>query len=606
LNLSELTKEFYKEISPPPDLNVWQWADARRVLSSEASAEPGPWRTDRFPFTREIMFELSPQSDTEEVVLMGSAQIAKTECMLNWMGHNIDVDPGPMLYTQKTIDAVTKFSMQRFKKSLEASPSIAKKLPEQKSRDDSNTKLLKNFPGGLLVMGGMNSAASLRSMPISKLALDEIDSYEMDIQEEGDPIELAIVRTRSFARRKIFYASTPLVKETSKIEPLFEVSDQRFYNVPCPHCGTMQTLKWANIKYKKTKSEQLVKDSVYLQCEHCKKKIKEHFKTQMLADGEWIATHPGRDTAGFHINALYSPLGFFSWDSAVKLWLKHRRTQNRETLRVFINTVLGETFSEISKIVDFSVLYNRRENYKAEVPAGVMVITAGVDVQDDRIEVEVLGTGQEEENWSLGYERFMGDPEYDNVWNQLDKYLLKQWKHESGIMLNVACTAVDSGYKARIVYNFCKKRFHRRIFPVKGTDGWGRGLINRPNAKHKDGVWLVAAYVDELKTKIYSQLKTSLPGPSYCHFPEKTDYDSNYFRMLTAEKLTRPRVAGQYKLKWVLPAGRRNEALDCRAYAIAALNILNPKFETIKNTGTPITTKKRTLKKKRRVLSKGI
>lgn len=604
--IDELSKVFYEAVEPPPDLRVWEWADKFRVLASEASSEPGPWRTSRFPYLREIMDVLSPQCATEEVILMSAAQVGKTECCLNLKGSTIHYHPRPMLYIQKTVDAVMKYSAQRLSKSLLNTPEVADKIAPMKSRDDSNTKLLKNFPGGLLVLGGANSAASLRSMPICILMLDECDSYELGIQEEGDPIELAIRRTANFPGRKIFYLTTPNVKETSRIEPLFESSDQRFYYVPCPFCKKKQRIIWENIKYSTFGDHELIKDSIYLKCVHCGKRIREHHKTYMLENGEWIPEKPGREIVGFHINALYSPLGFFSWKKAVLLWLKYRRTLNTETLRVFVNTVLGETYSETGKEVDFSTLESRKEQYPADIPKDGLVLVCGADVQDDRIEAEVVAFGVEQESWSIEYVRFMGDTAYAFVWEQFDKFLQKQYKHESGVLLNIAVTAVDSGYRAREVYNFCKTREVRRIFPIKGQDGWGRGLINRPLKRHKDGVWLFNVFDDEVKTRVYSQLKTEKPGPTYCHFPDKPEYDSNYFRMLTSERLLRKRISGQYKLKWELPAGRRNEALDCRKYAIAALNILNPNFEQIQSSGGPLVFNTRRVLKKRRVVSKGL
>ena len=595
-----LGNSFYEHLDPPPELTISEWADKYRVLTSEASSEPGPWRTDRFPFTKEIMDICSPQDPTKEIVMMKAAQVAWTEIMLNIMGYTIHYDPQPLLYIQKTIQAVERFSAQRFSKSLEATPEILERLPKQKSRDDSNTKTLKNFPGGLIILGGANSAASLRSMPISRLLLDELDSFEHDIQEEGDPIDLAIRRTSNFPRRKIFYGSTPLVKETSRIERLFNEGDQRYYRIPCPFCGQMQTMKWGNINF-------IDKDprTAKLKCEGCAALIDERYKTEMLANGYWEAMHPGRVMASFFINSFYSPLGFYSWADAVTLWLKYRKSRDQEILRVFVNTVLGETYSEAGKSLELDSMEAKKEKYVCDVPEKVLVLTAGVDVQEDRVEAEIVGWGEGQESWSIDYKIIMGDPEKDDVWMQLDDYLVKRWKHTSGASLFPACVAVDSGHKARIVYNFCKRREFRRVFPIKGTSGWGKGLIGRPVRRLKDGVYLFQAFVDELKSRIYSQLKIDSIGPGYCHFPNKLVYDNNYFRMLVAEKLLRKRVGHQYKMIWDLPAGRRNEALDCRCYAIAALNILSPDFEAIKRRGTPMNLSGGSVKK-RRVLSKGI
>lgn len=597
----KIGKAFYESLAPPPELTVWEWADKYRILSSEASSEPGPWRTERFPFLKEVMDVMSPQNPAREIVGMKGSQIGFTETFLNFIGYTIHHDPNPMLYIQKTEKAVERFSTQRFEKSLLKTPEVFNKLPTQKSRDDSNTKTLKSFPGGVLILGGANSAASLRSMPICKLMLDELDSFEVDIQEEGDPIKLAIRRTTNFPKRKILYASTPLVKETSKIEPLYISGDQREFYVPCPFCGFPQTIRWSKIVYV-DKNPKTAK----MKCEKCGKLIDERFKTKMLSEGKWVAAYPGRDIISFFINAFYSPLGFFSWADAVKDWLEYRRSGNTELLRVIVNTIFAETYSESNKSIEFSSFDSRLESYKSEVPGDVYVLTAGVDVQEDRLECEIVGWGPNQESFSIDYIRIMGDTEFDAVWQQLDDHLKKSWKHESGAKLFPACVGIDSGHRAKIVYNFCKGREFRRIFPVKGAPGWGKGLINRPTKRLKEGVYLFLAYADELKSKVYSQLKAEKNQQGFCHFPRKEMYNRDYFRMLVSEKLVRKRVANKYKMVWELPAGRRNESLDARCYAIAALNILNPNFEAIKRRGTPMNLAFRKLKKKRRLISKGV
>ncbi len=610
IKTDKLRNALLDALEPPPDLNIWQWADKYRILSSEASAEPGPWRTDRFPFMREVMEELSPQSDREEIVLMSGAQVAKTENCLNLMGFSIDYDPCPMLYVQKTEIAVERFSKQRFSKSLENSPSIKDKISNVKSRDGSNTISLKNFPGGMIIMGGASSASSLRSMPIKKLLLDEEDSYDIDIQEEGDPIQLAIRRTANFPGRKIFHISTPGVTETSRIEPLFEEGDQRYYHVPCPFCGFYQIIKWKNLKYNVTDMGSSFRvDDVKLQCEECSELIEERFKTEMLAAGKWIAENPGVDIASFHLNSFYSPLGFYSWKDAVKLWMKYKRSRAQEQLKVFVNTVLGETFSATGKTVDHSQLASHKMVYQADVPEGVKVLVAGADVQDDRIEVEVLGVGDDLETWSISYKKFIGDTEEKAVWNQLDEFLSKPFKHVDGYSMYVLGAGIDSGHKAKIVYDFCRKREFKRFVPIKGVGGWGHGIIDRSKYRNKSGVFLLKIFVDEMKTKVYSQLKLDSHGPGYCHFPDKDEYNDDYFMMLSSERLQRKRNGGQWKLSWHVLRNRRNEALDCRNYALGFLYMMFPDIEAINRIETPVIAKpsQATGKARRRkVVSRGI
>ena len=600
---NELVTVFIQALRPPPRLTIDEWADRYRILTPEASSEPGPWRTSRFPFTREIMRELSPQSPATEVVLMGGSQVAKSEIALNLQGYTIHYSPAPMLYAQKTIDAVKRYSKQRLAKMIEACPALRRKVKRAKSRDSENTQLVKNFPGGILILGGANSAASLRSMPMERLMLDEIDSFETDIDEEGDPVELAVRRTANFSRRKIYKVSTPAVKETSRIEPAFESGDQRYYLVPCPHCGFFQKVTWQHIKWERGQQ-----GTARMVCEACKADIPERFKTQMLEAGKWVATHPGRKIVSFHLNALYSPLGFFSWVDAVSLWEKYLQRRDASLLKVFLNTVLGETWSAAGKTVDYTGLEARRETYAAPVPEGVLILTAGVDVQDDRLEMEVVGWGEHEQSWSIDYAVLWGDTEGTEVWADLDEYLAMTYKHEKGYALRIAGTAIDSGFRARKVYNFCAPREFHRIFPVKGQDGFGKALIDRPLRRNKEGVWLFMANVDEIKAKIYSQLSIVEPGPGYCHFPKGIMYDQRYFQGLTSEKLVDKLVNGKKRLVWELPSGKRNEPLDCRGLSISALNILNPRFEAIKNRGLAYgaVMPREARPKKRGVLSKGV
>lgn len=604
-NIKGLAANLKESLQPPEDITISEWADKYRILPKASSSESGPWRTSRFPYMKEIMDELSPQSATKEVCVMGGSQISKTEsACLNTLLYYISYHPCPILYVQKTIQTVERFSSQRLGPSIEATPSVAEKIGEVKTRDAANTKLLKTFPGGILILGGSNSAASLRSMPMQILLLDEIDSFEMDVDNEGDPVKLAVKRTTNFPRRKIAFVSTPGTRETSRIEPLFEAGDQRYYQVPCPECDYFQRIIFSRIKFERDDKGELL--WVKMVCEGCGSLIDESQKTEMLAKGKWVANFPGRKRASFHISALYSPLGFYSWWDAVTDLLEAKRERSREKLKVWTNTVVAETWSEKGRSFESSAFEKRKEEYFSEVPEGVLILTAGVDVQGDRVEVEVVGWGKHNECWSIDYARFLGNVIHDDVWIQLDQYLQRTWQHASGQMLNIACTAVDSGHEAQRVYKFCQKLELRRTYAVKGQSGWGKGLLNRPKSRNQHGVWLFNVYVDEMKSKIYGQLEVETPGPNYCHFPRKECYDDNYFEMLTAEKLLEKVSHGKKTLAWELRAGRRNEALDCRGYATAALNILNPNFDAMALNGPVSAAPKPLIKRKIGVISKGI
>lgn len=604
-NVQALISGLKESLQPPEDITISQWADKYRKLPKTSSAESGQWRTSRFPYMKEPMDEMSPQSPTKEIVIMGGSQISKTEsACINPLLYYIDCHPCPILYVQKTIQTVERFSSQRLGPSIEATPSVADKIGDAKTRDAANTKLLKTFPGGILILGGSNSAASLRSMPMQILLLDEIDSFEMDVDNEGDPVKLAVKRTTNFPRRKIAFVSTPGTKETSRIEPLFEAGDQRFYHVPCPECGHFQRIIFSRIKFERNEKGELL--WVMMLCEGCGCLIDESQKTDMLEKGKWVANFPGRKRASFHISALYSPLGFYSWWDAVGDFLEAKRERSREKLKVWTNTVVAETWSEKGRSFESSVFEKRKEEYFGEVPQGALILTAGVDVQGDRVEVEIVGWGRQNECWSIDYARFLGNVIHDDVWQQLDEYLQRTWEHASGTKMSIACTAIDSGHEAQRVYKFCKKLELRRTYPVKGQSGWGKGLLNRPKSRNQHGVWLFNVFVDEMKSKIYGQLEVETAGPNYCHFPKKDCYDENYFEMLTAERLMEKTSAGKKVLAWELRAGRRNEALDCRGYATAALNILNPNFDAISLKGPISGPVKSPSPRKIGVLSKGV
>lgn len=556
---------------------------------------------------------------------MKGAQVACTEVALNWMFYTIDYNPAPMLYVQKTLEAVEKVNRQRFDKAIESMPKIQKKMKTGTGNRGGNTKRIKMFNGGIILFGGANSAASLRSMPIERLILDEEDSYESDIQEEGSPQDLAIRRTANFPRRKIFRLSTPTIKETSAIEPAYDEGDQRLYYVVCPFCKHKAPIKWKDSDPdRKDFTITWVGDTIRqaqatvgLVCHECGVVIDEHYKPWMMSEENgagWVAQNPDGEYPSFHISSLYSPLGFFSWKKAVKMWLKATKTYDRTKLKVFINTVLGETWSETGKQLNPSWVEERKEDYGGfDMPEGALVVVAGADVQDNRIEIEVVAYGKGEESWAIDYVVIQGDTARDFVWDQFDQWHEKaRYSHPSGAHLRIACTAVDSGYRTEIVNKFCKAREWRRIFPVKGNDGWGRGYIERPKRRNKYGAWSFVAWVDELKSKVYSYLQIEEPGAGFCHFPKKKCFDEQYFRMLTAETMEVKLVGGQKKLKWQLRKGRRNEALDCRCYAIAALTILGrPVEQLLEQGGLPIggqsqPVQGRKKRRGRRVMSRGI
>jgi phage terminase large subunit GpA-like protein len=561
---------------PDPLLTVSEWADQYRVLSTRASAEPGPWRTERTPYLKEIMDCLSPSSPVERVVFMKGAQVGATECGNNWIGYVIHQAPGPMMAVQPTVEMAKRNSKQRIDPLIEESEVLRKLVRDPRSRDSGNTVLAKEFPGGVLVMTGANSAVGLRSMAARYLFLDEIDGYPGDVDDEGDPIQLVAARARTFARRKIYLVSTPKITGLSRIEAAFEESDQRRYWVPCPVCGEYQTLKFAQLTWPKGKPKQ----AVYV-CEHCSARIENHQKHTMLARGEWrpSAVGDGR-TAGFWLSSLYSPVGWFSWADAAEMFEKARK--NPTLLQVFVNTVLGETWAEAGDAPDWQRLYDRRENYRlGTVPAGGLFLAAGCDVQRDRLEIALVAWGRNRENWLTDYVVLDGDTSRPEVWDRLTDLLNTTYPHACGARLGIVRMAVDSGFATQQVYAWAREQGPGRVLVTKGYET-GSAPIGQPSAvevtldgrKIKRGVKVWPVATGMLKSELYGWLKLERPTeeskpypPGYCHFPQLPE---EFFKQLTAEQLVPKVVKGYRKLEWV-KTRERNEALDtyvlCRAAA---------------------------------------
>ena len=351
-----------------PKLNISEWADENVVLSSKGSAAPGKYQTSRVPFTKEIMDCLSPSHPCDFVVFMKPAQITGTQLILNWNGYTIDLSPGPFLIVEPTVEMAKKLSKQRYIEMINHSPALSKLIAPVREKDGGNTLLTKEYRGGVTILTGANSASSLRMMPIRNLALDEVDSYPLDLDGEGDPLALAIKRTTTFGRRrKIFILSSPTEKDNSRIEREYLQSDQRRYNLPCPHCNHFQHLQWSNIKFEKNEHFELMSDITYV-CDACGCMIEERYKTQMLTDGNWIAENPGGLCPGFHINALYSPLGWLSWEEIVQEFLKHQKLKDEPLQKAWTNTVLAETWETKGAALEFGNLFNRRSRLPSTTP----------------------------------------------------------------------------------------------------------------------------------------------------------------------------------------------------------------------------------------------
>lgn len=562
-------------VAPPPDLTITEWSDENRYLSQESAAEPGKYRSSRAPYQKGMMDAISDPFVQEVVFMMGS-QLGKTLTQENVIGYYVDQDPSPIMMVQPTLEMGKAFSKDRLSTMVRDTPVLREKISDSKARDSGNTILHKSFPGGHITLVGSNSPASLASRPIRILLVDELDRFE--VTAEGDALDLAKRRTATFPNRKIVIASTPTVKEQSRIEQLYNNSSKGRWNLPCPKCDELQPLEWGRVNF----------ETVSMRCPHCgfESAEMEWKKQQINGRGEWIHEHPVNPIKGFHMNALASP--WTSWREmidAFRVASAEAKKGKPEQLQVFINTLLSETWEEKGSALDHEILFKRRERYDCEVPEDVLVLTAAVDVQDNRLEYEVVGWGLEEECWGIQYAAIMGDPGRAHVWKMLDEVLFKRYKTATGRELQIMTTCIDSqGHHTEAVYKYCQNHEFKRVWAIKGQGGSGSSFIQRPKRK-VDGVYLFLLAVDVGKDSLASKLKVENPGPGYCHFPNDPGrgYDEAYFEGLTSEHRKIRYVNGVTKIGWEKKSsGARNEPFDVRNYNLAAFEILRPPLESMK------------------------
>lgn len=574
---------FFSVFKPHPVLTVSEWAERYRILPQGGSAASGPWRNDQTPYLVEIMDALSASSRATEVVFAKGTQIGATEAGTNWIMYLIDQEPGPILAFQPTEDNAMAWSKQRLSPSLEQCERTRRKIAPAKSRSSGNTILEKMFDGGGLFLAGMNSPNAVASRPIPYIYFDEVDRYPPEVGKEGDPISLALQRMSTFPRGKAFFTSTPTLKGQSRIWDKYQDSDQRVYEVPCPFCGHYQEITFDRLEWEKGDYS-----DVRLACVGCGVLIPELHKPKMLAKGKWVPRNPGHWRVGFHLSSLYSPLGWLSWG---KIAHRHEEAEGDVgKMTAFVNTILGLPWEENCEVIAADYLLRRVETYKAQVPMGVLALTMGVDVQDNRLECEVIGWGEGHESWGIEYRVFegstailsYGDPVNNpSVWEQLLQYRKREFQHEDGGTIKIRRVMIDSGGSCTdVVYQFCHNHWDKGISPVKGSGLPGRPLLSKPTkaGRKQTAVNLYVLGVNQGKDMVFGSLKVEQPGPGYCHFPDDPErgYDAHFYAGLIAEKKKRVRnkKTGQETTVWELPEKARNEPFDIRVYNLAAIRRL--------------------------------
>ena len=589
-----------QNFKPPEELTVAEWADKHRRLSPETSAEAGPWRTSRTPYLREPM-EAFTDPKIRKIVMVAASQVGKSELELNIIGYIIDQDPGSIIFVQPTLDDARKISRLRIAPMIRDSKVLKAKVSDIKAKDSGNTILQKSFPGGMLTITGSNSPSALASTPARYIIGDERDRWAISAGTEGDPWALAEARQTTFYNAKAVEVSTPTIKGASNIESSYYQGTQERWCHKCPECGEYGEIIFDRIHYKHTvkkvrgKKVYSIDGPISWACPNCGCLVPE--ETMRRQPAKWIAENPDAYATGvrsFWLNAFSSP-----WTPWEKIVLKFLQAKDEpQKLKVVYNTLLGELWEDRGGIIDEDTMLARREDYgtnadgsPVELPEGVLVLTCGVDTQDNRLEYEVVGHGYYGETWGIKKGYIMGKPDTDDVWQQLDDVIGHVYRfkdNKRGLRISITC--VDSGgHYTQEVYTRCRARKNQRVFAIKGKGGDGIPFVTPPSkVAIKDNkritCWLYTFGVDAGKEAIMSNIKVQEPGAKYCHFPrgESYGYDSYYFNGLLSEKLELTQTKRGNRWAWVkIPGHERNEALDCRNYALGGFRILNPDMEAV-------------------------
>lgn len=561
--------ETIRRLCPKPEpLSVTDWAAKYRMLP-ETSTSPGPYDPTVVPYARRPQ-DLMADPTVDTLVLCWASQTTKSTVLENGIAYRIVNQPSPMLIARPKIDDAEAWAKERLVPMILSTPALRMRV--RLGRSGESTLRYKPFPGGFIYVPSAQSATELASRSAPFVMCDEVDRYE-NLPNEGNPVEIVAKRQGASDVGLLALTSTPQLADKTNIWPYLEGGSYEFYEVPCPHCGFEQRLIWQNLKWERGRPE-----TAAYECTSCKAAIAESHKHEMLTAGKWVPTNPEARYPSFHLNALYSPFAKSRWEMLADEW---ERAQGKPSdLQTFVNTRLAELWQETADVLDANSLINRLEPLEdGIVPDGVGLLTAGVDVQHNRIEVYVWGWGAALESWLVYHEILAGDPEVEasvpgSVWQQLAAVLERKFVHASGQEVPVTATLVDSGYAATKVYRFTKRRSGHKVFSSKGIGGAGVPILGKPTLQTKARVILYPIGVDTAKTEfLRSQLPTPAAGPGFVHLPDWLSTDQ--CEQLVAEKRARRVFRGKIIYEWKLKTSDApNEALDCRNYARAALELM--------------------------------
>ena len=578
-------------LRPKKELTISQWAEENMVFSVGTN-EPGQYTVDAAPYQGQIM-DAIVDPEVVEVIVMSSAQIGKTTIEMCSMGYYICHEPVMMMLVMPTIDDAERFSKLKLAPMIRDVRALREKISKAKTRDSSNTLLLKSYPGGSLVISGANSPSSLSMLSVQVVLMDEIDRYPESAGSEGNPIRLAEKRATSYWNKKYVKLSTPTIAGKSNIEEEYEKGSMEQWCVKCPECGHFQPYDFERLNF----------ETVSMACEHCGCLVPEQAWKE--SEHAWIAQHPKRKKRrSFHINEMASP--FVEWQEIIDAHqYAYKRLKEKHDPRdmiVFTNTRLGKTWDETlmdTDVIDKSAIEKRAEFYGADIPEGVLMLTAAVDVQKDWLEVEVRGWARNYETWGIYREKFYGDLIKDEPWDRVEAYLDQTFAFADGRRLGIAGYAVDTGgCHTNKVYKWTKaqKKRGKKCYAIKGYAGkpdipliHNKRVVDIKEERGKktvvvDRTMLQIIGVDSGKEDITNRLKITEPGEGYCHFPadEGRGYDHDYYEGLTSEHKIEKNVRGVIKTAWVKKSsGARNEPFDLFNYNYAAVELINPKWDVL-------------------------
>lgn len=545
-------------LKPPPNLKPSEWSE-QNVRVPIGNAVPGLIRFDHAPYQREPL-DMTANPECNRITLMWSAQVGKTMLALCAQAFKIAQDPQSQIMMQPSQGDLSTWLETKFNPLVDSNDRLQELIAKPRGREGVNNQRMKSYPGGFLMFSWSGSPKTMRGRSAPFIVCDETDGY--DKSQEGHPVSLLWQRAATFGdRRKLLEISTPTIKNASWIEDAYLQGDQRRFHVPCPSCDTRQELTWSSVIWDEGSPE-----TAKYACIGCGVMWSDGERIAAIRRGEWQSSQPFRGHASYHLNELYSC--FRKLGDIAQSFLEKKRSGDLQT---FVNVSLAETWEESGEGVDQDLLENRAEDWGEKWPDEVVTVVAGVDVQDDRLEVELVGVGRDEETWSLEYLVLPGDPSSPQVWADLDAVLFASYETNDGRELGVRATCIDTGgHHTQATYRYIKGRESRRVFGIKGVGGEGRPLVGRPSKNNIGKVRLFPIGSDTAKELVYGRLKITEPGPGYCHFPNNRDPE--YFLQLTSEKLVTRYVRGHAKRQWI-KSRRRNEALDVRCYAMAALYI---------------------------------